>query len=303
LELSLRTNQFNLTGRRLRQSEPLGFAAVQGNHVWLARVSDRFGDYGWVGLVLAQAHGDTLRISDFLLSCRSMGRGVEHAIVRHAGKVAGTLGLCSIELQYRATARNEPALKFLESLAHVAGRELGLGKERSLLLSVEQAMKLEVQYAAQAPRAEEQESASSTASLPPARFGYLRIAQALSDVEKIHLALEKIPKGLGRKRRKSSRLVEPETDMEHELCRMWQRLLQVDRIGVRDSFFDLGGHSLLAVRLASEVRSRFQVDVGVRFIFEYPTIRDLAAFITSAGAAAAPSQGHAAVAEFHEIEI
>ncbi|MFC5890514.1 phosphopantetheine-binding protein, partial [Kitasatospora aburaviensis] len=56
----------------------------------------------------------------------------------------------------------------------------------------------------------------------------------------------------------------------------WQEVLQLDRIGIHDNFFDLGGHSLLATRVAIRMRTAFGCDIGVRALFDGPTVARLA---------------------------
>ncbi|MBB2992300.1 mycobactin peptide synthetase MbtE [Mycolicibacterium iranicum] len=72
---------------------------------------------------------------------------------------------------------------------------------------------------------------------------------------------------------------EPTTGTEHQLAEVFSELLGHDRVGADDSFFDLGGHSLLATKLVAELRPRFGVEVGVRDIFEHPTVARLAAHL------------------------
>ncbi|SJZ83631.1 amino acid adenylation domain-containing protein [Chitinophaga eiseniae] len=67
--------------------------------------------------------------------------------------------------------------------------------------------------------------------------------------------------------------------LETLLVGVWEELLGIGRIGVHDNFFQLGGHSLLAMREAAVLRSRLQVEVPIRSLFQYPTIAELAAFI------------------------
>ncbi|MEL6969054.1 MAG: amino acid adenylation domain-containing protein [Bacteroidota bacterium] len=68
----------------------------------------------------------------------------------------------------------------------------------------------------------------------------------------------------------------PRTDEEMQLVAIWQELLQVEKVGIRDNFFDLGGHSLLATRLLNKVRQRFSGAISLRAVFENPTIAGLA---------------------------
>src|SRR5690606_19017779 len=56
-----------------------------------------------------------------------------------------------------------------------------------------------------------------------------------------------------------SAYVEPTDEIEKTLVGFWKELLGVDRVGIKDSFFDLGGHSLIAVRLFAKVKRAFSV--------------------------------------------
>jgi amino acid adenylation domain-containing protein len=73
--------------------------------------------------------------------------------------------------------------------------------------------------------------------------------------------------------------VGPRTEMEEQLVKIWQEVLPVQRIGVRDSFFDVGGHSLLATQVMARIRDTFNVELALRTIFETPTIEALALVI------------------------
>ncbi len=72
----------------------------------------------------------------------------------------------------------------------------------------------------------------------------------------------------------------PETALEQELAGMWQELLEVDRIGLDDNFFDLGGHSLLTVRIIAGIRESRNRTVSLDDFFKNPTIRGLAAVVS-----------------------
>ncbi|MBK6685781.1 MAG: SDR family NAD(P)-dependent oxidoreductase [Deltaproteobacteria bacterium] len=80
----------------------------------------------------------------------------------------------------------------------------------------------------------------------------------------------------------SSEYLAPRDDTEGTLVPIWEELLGVSGIGVRDSFFDLGGHSLIAVRLFAKVKKSFGVEFPISVLFEAPTIEGCAALIRQA---------------------
>ncbi|ROP31317.1 non-ribosomal peptide synthetase [Couchioplanes caeruleus] len=77
----------------------------------------------------------------------------------------------------------------------------------------------------------------------------------------------------------------PRTAREGTLARLFAEVLDVDRVGIDDGFFDLGGHSLLATRLISRARAEMGIEIPIRKIFDLPTVAALAEW---AGESAAP---------------
>ncbi|MCA2265932.1 non-ribosomal peptide synthase/polyketide synthase, partial [Mycobacterium marseillense] len=80
----------------------------------------------------------------------------------------------------------------------------------------------------------------------------------------------------------------PTTAVEQALADIYTHVLGVEGVGIDDSFFDLGGDSLSAMRLVAEVNTGLDVHLGVRALFEAPTIRRLAARLGTDGGGRAP---------------
>ena len=70
--------------------------------------------------------------------------------------------------------------------------------------------------------------------------------------------------------------IAPRDDLELRLKEIWQKVLGVTSIGVKDNFFDLGGHSLIAVRLFAEIEKAFGKNLPLATLFQAPTIEQLA---------------------------
>ncbi len=111
-QLTLRTNQFNLTTQRLQPPDVAELIDDPGALVLAVRTADRFGDNGLVGAIFTHRAGDTVDIDNFMLSCRVFSRGVEqaalHALLRHAVAT----GARSVTATYRRTAKNANVRQF-----------------------------------------------------------------------------------------------------------------------------------------------------------------------------------------------
>ncbi|MFG2134422.1 HAD-IIIC family phosphatase [Streptomyces sp. NPDC048751] len=127
-QLSLRTNQFNLTTVRLQAADVTERTTADDHLVLVIRTADRFGDNGVVGAVFAQRDGDTLRVDNMLLSCRVFARGIEQTAVAALLAHARATGAAEVTASYRPTKKNKNVREFWPSLGfattHTADDEL-----------------------------------------------------------------------------------------------------------------------------------------------------------------------------------
>ena len=80
-QLVNKTNQFNLTTKRMELAEVQAYVNNAEKFIRCIRVKDRFGDYGLVGTVVVRVNGTEAYIDNLLMSCRVLGRGIETAFI------------------------------------------------------------------------------------------------------------------------------------------------------------------------------------------------------------------------------
>jgi FkbH-like protein/FkbM family methyltransferase len=112
-QLTQRTNQFNFTTIRRSERDIQKLCQSEELECLVVEVNDRFGDYGLVGVIMFRTFRKTLEVETFLLSCRVLGRGVEHQMMQELGRIAIERGKSAIDVRYVPTGRNQPALDFL----------------------------------------------------------------------------------------------------------------------------------------------------------------------------------------------
>ncbi|MDY7096364.1 MAG: amino acid adenylation domain-containing protein, partial [Acidobacteriota bacterium] len=85
-----------------------------------------------------------------------------------------------------------------------------------------------------------------------------------------------LPEPAGVRPEQAGRYVAPRNQTEALVSEIWAQVLDLDRVGVTDGFFDLGGHSLLATQVMSRLRAAFGAPIPLRALFEAPTVAELA---------------------------
>lgn len=106
-QLFQRSNQFNLTTRRLSQAQCT--AIMEETDSWqpvYAKLTDRLGDHGLISVVACEVHGTDLAIRDWLMSCRVLARTVEQFLMAYVFDCARRLGLRRVTGEYVPTPKN-----------------------------------------------------------------------------------------------------------------------------------------------------------------------------------------------------
>jgi len=112
-QLLNKTNQLNLSTRRLSESEFNLWASGARRSVLVLSANDSFGDMGIVGLVSVETQDGDGKLVDFILSCRAMGRKIEQTMLYLAFEEVRELGSESLEIVLLPTARNRPTHEVL----------------------------------------------------------------------------------------------------------------------------------------------------------------------------------------------
>jgi FkbH-like protein len=114
-QLLNKTNQFNLSLRRMDEGSFWSWASEPGNAAYVFHVSDRFGDFGLTGLASFSRLGPEARIVDFVMSCRVMGKKVEEALLGYTLAQAQAEGAARVVAPVVEGPRNGPAKEFFST--------------------------------------------------------------------------------------------------------------------------------------------------------------------------------------------
>lgn len=264
-QLTQRTNQFNLTG--LRRTEPEVRELLKTRDCLIVTAEDRFGSYGQVGVVVGETAGAALRLDTFLLSCRALGRGVEHRMLAHLGELARGRGLETVELLYRSTRRNEPAAGFLRD---VCGLEPGgVPGDGAFPLPADTAAAASYVPGERpgtppadpvtADPAAPDDWAPEAADLGRTLWSMAGlISPRLSTVEGIE------------ERMRADRPSGPRTgpaSVDDDVAALMAEVLGVDSVDEDENFFELGGTSIQLIGFMSAIRDRFGFELPMDTLY------------------------------------
>ncbi len=271
-QLTLRTNQFNFTTVRHSESDIINLLENQHGHCLAVKVSDRFGDYGMSGLMIYSEDGDGYDVDTYLLSCRVLGRGVEHQVLAQFGQLCLRRGKEWARFRFQATEKNQPAWEFIQSVG--AGFMQTAGSETVIVLPAEKLANL--RYEPGEAQTNHTNGSSETGSKPRSTTAVLglskkfqQIAGELNDVKKICAAIDT------RKSQANGKAFAEElpATLAGKILGIWRRVIGNSHVGMNDNFVDVGGTSLKAVQIVAAIRRELNLHLSIVNIFECPTVR------------------------------
>lgn len=304
-QLTQRTNQFNCTTIRRTEADVHQLTA-QGLECRIVEVRDRFGDYGLVGVIIFGIEAEAVVVDTFLLSCRVLGRGVEHQMLRSLGEIAVEKNLKTVKVPYRPTKKNIPARTFLESIGKDYRHDAPAAGDAACDFVLPSA------YAAQLMYNPDSANRGDASDVVPATNGTVNSATTLTngraqnglvvatkaqaesksdvfqrvtdELYSAELVLKKLSSRSWQKRPDlGHEVVAPRNEIESVLVTLWSKLLRIEPIGVTDNYFDLGGTSLLAVELFVAIEQELGPKLPLTTVVEAPTVEALAQRIESPG--------------------
>ena len=270
-QLTQRTNQFNCTTRRRSEDQIRQPWSAGELECLTVMVSDRFGDYGLVGTMMYRPTADALAVDTFLLSCRVLGRGIEHNMLRRLGEIALSRGLLRVDIQFIPSKKNSPALSFLEGMAgRFKGTEEGdycfrVPAEYAAGLSESQVLATS-QVAVDEVREQEHAVPSYSPLVAPSEV-MQEIATRFGDSQSIvRCMLHQLKSSAaGRQTPRFGRLP---NKVEQAIVEAWTGVLGTSEISSEDNFFALGGDSLPAVQVMLQLNQIFGISLALQDIFD-----------------------------------
>lgn len=130
-QLINKSNQYNLTTRRYTESEVAQLEEDSRAFTLQVRLKDKFGDNGMISVVICRAEGDDVwQIDTWLMSCRVLGRQVEHMVLQELLHHARAAGVRRLVGEWRPSGRNDMVRDHYAKLGFTADGEGSEGSTR-----------------------------------------------------------------------------------------------------------------------------------------------------------------------------
>jgi FkbH-like protein len=272
-QLTFRVNQFNFTTVRRTEKELIEFLKNDNTSSILVKLSDKFGEYGDIGLVIYKIEKDVLVVDNFLMSCRALGKGIEYKILKKISETALSKKLDFIKLDYIKSEKNKPAYNFINSVASSYGIKNG-NESYAYKIPVSFIENLNpddfnnentATYVETENVNEKIGNETSEINTFISRNEFLEsIVIDFNDIEKIFKSIissKKVELNQGE-------YISPKTSTEKTVAEIWEDIFNVKQISCNVDFFVLGGDSMKAIQILSRLQETFQIEIPLNILFE-----------------------------------
>jgi len=273
-QLTQRTNQFNTTTKRRTEKEIADFIAIATNQCVTVRVSDRFGNYGLVGVLLYQIAGGKMFLESLLLSCRTLGKGVEHEIMNYVASKALEQGIQEIQVSFISSPQNTPALNFLKSIPLLRQENNGSGELYVYSTEVLKDLRFD-------PSKHHIEAVAETMALVVTKNHYVNNNALFLEILNNYNKVKNIVIDTQGRQNSAGTNSLPENEIQERIVLIVKEVLAIETIGIDDNFFDLGGYSLQLVQLLSRFQQEFNKTLHITDLFRYTNIRKLSQYFSN----------------------
>jgi FkbH-like protein len=289
-QLSRRTTQFTSSGQAWTSASLIAHVEQAGNECVSVRVSDRFGNYGLVGAIMLSHQTEDSTLEGFFLSCRALGRRVEHTMFKYVMQLAATRGKDCVKVRLAKTNRNTPARLFFAGLigsedveagmitiplaglsAQLDGRitsraEVNSDRDRMSVVS-------RFESSASEDRGNEKSPHQNTPLADTALYREImvRFRTACDVIEAVRSQL--------RPRSDLTAFVLPNTGVERAMAEIWSKNLGVTPVGSTDNFFNLGGNSLQMIYILQDINDKFRLKLSLIDFIDRPTVSAAATLV------------------------
>lgn len=315
-QLTQRTNQFNLNKKIRDENEIASLLNDEKTACFVVEASDRFGDYGIIGLIILKDDSEKLFVDTFLMSCRIFGRNVEDMLLAGIGTYAQEIGRYRIEAAFVPTAKNKPTADFIKRTRWKLAEETDKYQLYNINAVVlpEKISHIEFYYrhrfekiAEDQTAAKDQSAAADGVLLQTDRVLYnMSCSSSLNDsifdfydtdiISNVNNKeyIEPLNYLTGKKLLQIAAISDiggsaAETgdfagETQRKLAAIWKSILRITSIGKDSDFFKLGGDSLSAVILISRINNETGVELTLRDVFNHSALAKMAQKIDELGA-------------------
>jgi acyl carrier protein len=217
--------------------------------------------------MIVNAVPPALQVETFLLSCRALGKGIEHQMAAKLGAIARDHQLDTVEFHFVPTEKNLPAREFLRELCQTPAEIFA--DECRVAIGAHAAATVEYK-----PTSEHQDYVNTNEGIVHPKSAesrgdvdsrlWLSIVEQFQTGDEIHKAVIDFSR---RHVGERTSYVPPATPLESKVAEIWSDILGIERVGANDRFFDLGGHSLLAMQVLARIADTLNVELSPSILY------------------------------------